>query len=95
MSTLGSSYDLTKLPKETPPRFAHHINFNKKLFDWWSQSTAPRYQFGRFLKAQVPKKKQQQKNPQNNLLLEDNDVPVHELVQGLVQRDIIVLYPLC
>ena len=29
------------------------------------------------------------------LLLEDNDVPVHELIQGLVQRDIIVLYPLC
>lgn len=28
------------------------------------------------------------------LLLEDNDVPVHKLIQGLVQRDIIVLYPL-
>lgn len=28
------------------------------------------------------------------LLLEDNDVPVHELIQGLVQRDIVVLYPL-
>lgn len=32
---------------------------------------------------------------QSDLLLEDNDVPVHELIQGLVQRDIIVLYPLC
>lgn len=29
------------------------------------------------------------------LLLEDDDVPVHELIQGLVQRDIVVLYPLC
>lgn len=32
---------------------------------------------------------------QSVLLLEDNDVPVHELIQGLVKRDIIVLYPLC
>lgn len=31
---------------------------------------------------------------QTNLLLEDNDVPIHELIQGLVQRDIVVLYAL-